>query len=84
MKEADVAYRVSSDAEEQLRQMPNRLTTAQVEDFTGVPQATLRYWRHKGTGPASYTLGRRVVYDAADVVAWVEAQKKATVVGGVK
>jgi predicted DNA-binding transcriptional regulator AlpA len=36
--------------------------------------ATLRYWRHLGTGPRSFRLGRRVVYRLADVHAWIEAQ----------
>jgi predicted DNA-binding transcriptional regulator AlpA len=36
--------------------------------------ATLRYWRHLGTGPRSFCLGRRVVYRLADVHAWIEAQ----------
>jgi predicted DNA-binding transcriptional regulator AlpA len=36
--------------------------------------ATLRYWRHLGTGPRSFRLGRRVVYRLADVGAWIEAQ----------
>lgn len=45
-----------------------------VEALTGVPAATLRYWRHKGVGPRSGKIGRRVVYKRADVEAWVEAQ----------
>jgi predicted DNA-binding transcriptional regulator AlpA len=36
--------------------------------------ATLRYWRHLGTGPRSFRLARRVVYRLADVRAWIEAQ----------
>lgn len=64
--------------------MSTRLTTTQAEEYTGVPAATLRYWRSRGEGPASYTLGgRRVVYDLADLDAWLDAQKKATVRGGV-
>ncbi|WP_158726380.1 helix-turn-helix transcriptional regulator [Tomitella fengzijianii] len=64
--------------------MTQRLTTAQAEEYIGVPAATLRFWRHKGEGPASYTLGgRRVVYDREDLDAWIDAQKKATVRGGI-
>lgn len=61
-----------------------RMTTNQAADYIGIPAATARYWRHKGEGPASYTLGgRRVVYDLADLDAWLDAQKAATVRGGI-
>lgn len=42
------------------------------------PVATLRYWRHQGTGPKSFKLGRRVMYRAEDVRAWLDAQYAAT------
>ncbi len=35
---------------------------------------TVRYWRHVGKGPASFKLGRKVLYAAADVVAWIMAR----------
>ena len=38
---------------------------------TGVPINTLRYYRQNGTGPKGFKLGRRVVYDVADVEAWI-------------
>jgi predicted DNA-binding transcriptional regulator AlpA len=54
------------------------LTTAQVSQQTGVPQETLRYWRHRGVGPKSFKLGpRKVVYDEAELEAWIEAQRAA-------
>ena len=42
------------------------------------PAATLRYWRHLGTGPKSFKIGRRVVYRRADLEAWIESQRVAT------
>jgi hypothetical protein len=36
--------------------------------------ATLRYWRHLGTGPNSFRLGRRVLYRRADLRSWIDAQ----------
>lgn len=54
------------------------LTMAEVSTRTGVPLDTLRYWRHVGEGgPKSWKLGRRVVYDEADVEAWLDAQRGA-------
>jgi hypothetical protein len=36
--------------------------------------ATLRYWRHLGTGPRSFRLGRRVLYRSDDLRSWIDAQ----------
>ena len=59
------------------------LTTDEVSEQTGVPVGTLRYRRHAGIGPRSYTLGgRRVRYDPEDVLAWLDEQKAATSRGG--
>ncbi len=35
----------------------------------------LAQWRHKGTGPAFYRLGRKIVYRGADLNAWAEASR---------
>lgn len=62
------------------------LTTEQVATRTGICEATLRYlryWRKAGEGPRSWKIGRRTVYDEADVLAWLEAQKEQTSRGGV-
>ena len=50
------------------------LTMQEVADVVRVPAATLRYWRHLGTGPRSFRLGRRVLYRSDDLRAWVNAQ----------
>lgn len=39
------------------------------------PQETMRYWRWQGKGPAWSKLGRRIVYDRADLQAWVDANR---------
>jgi predicted DNA-binding transcriptional regulator AlpA len=50
------------------------LRLPEVAEMTGVPEATLRFWRSTGTqGPPSARLGRRVVYREEDVIAWVNA-----------
>jgi predicted DNA-binding transcriptional regulator AlpA len=53
------------------------LTTAEVAQIMRSPVSTLRYWRHLGTGPHSFRLGRRVVYRRADVTAWLLEQAQA-------
>jgi len=47
------------------------LTISEVAAIVRAPIATLRYWRHLGTGPRSFRLGRRVVYRAGDLQAWI-------------
>lgn len=58
------------------------LTVTQVAEETGIPAGTLRYWRHAGTGPESFKLGRRVVYKRSAIDAWIAAQQLATTRGG--
>lgn len=53
-------------------------TITEVAEALRTPEATLRYWRHKGIGPPSFKIGRRVVYREDDVAAWVEAQTQVT------
>ena len=52
------------------------LTAPQLEQITGTPASTWRYWAHIGAGPASFKLGRRRVWKRAIVLQWLEAQEK--------
>ena len=58
------------------------LGAKQVSEMTGVPVGTLRYWRHSDIGPASFTLGRRVVYRRDEVLHWISQRESATRRGG--
>lgn len=49
----------------------------QVSERTGIPERTLRWYRQQGTGPKSFRLGGRVVWDADDVDRWVDDQAAA-------
>jgi excisionase family DNA binding protein len=53
---------------------PELLTITEAADVLRAPVATLRYWRHLGTGPASFRLGRRVLYRRADLRTWIDAR----------
>ena len=35
----------------------------------------LAQWRHKGSGPAYYKLGRKIVYRGADLNAWANQNR---------
>ena len=37
--------------------MEKILTLSEVAELIRVPAATLRYWRHQGTGPQSFKMG---------------------------
>ena len=50
------------------------LTVTEAADLLRAPVATVRYWRHLGTGPRSFRLGRRVLYRTDDLHAWIAQQ----------
>lgn len=50
------------------------MTMAEVAEITRIPVNTLRFYRHKGTGPKSGKIGGRIMYRRADVDAWIEEQ----------
>lgn len=53
------------------------LTTSEVAALTRAPVATVTYWRHTGFGPASFRLGRRVLYRRCDVKSWLDERRSA-------
>jgi len=59
------------------------LVTKRVSEEYGIPESTLRYYRHCSTGPASFRLGRRVVYRRSEIERWISAQEAASTRGGV-
>jgi prophage regulatory protein len=58
------------------------LRTADLVKEYGIPEATWRWWRHRGEGPRSFKLGKTVFYAADDVAEWVESEKTKTAKGG--
>ncbi len=61
-------------SDDSARREPELLTITEAAELLRAPVATLRYWRHLGTGPRSFRLGRRVLYRRDDLQAWVEEQ----------
>ncbi len=59
------------------------LTTKQVSTEYGIPESTLRYWRHCDDGPASFRIGgKRIVYRRSEIERWLKAQEAETTRGG--
>lgn len=53
--------------------MPSKLLTIEeAAERTRLPINTLRWMRHKGTGPRGAVLSRRIVYREDDLEAWIE------------
>lgn len=50
------------------------LTITEVAAIVRAPVATLRYWRHLGTGPHGFRVGRGVRYWNQDVHDWLRQQ----------
>lgn len=60
------------------------LGSVALQELTGIPASTWRYWAHIGTGPASFKLGRRRVWRKTDVVAWIAKQQATTGTGDIQ
>lgn len=56
---------------------PDLLTLEETVALLRTPAATLRYWRHLGTGPDGFRLGRCVLYRREDVNRWVTERQRA-------
>lgn len=63
---------------------PDFLGIPEASELTGIPPATLRWYRATGTGPKSFRVGRRVRYHKSDVLDWLAAQEDKTARGGVR
>ena len=50
------------------------MDSVDLEELTGTPASTWRYWAHIGSGPPSFKLVRRV-WKRATVLAWLESQE---------
>ena len=50
------------------------LTLQEACRFLRVPEGTLRYWRHLGSGPRSFKVGRHVRYWRTDLILWLAEQ----------
>ncbi|NKT14932.1 helix-turn-helix domain-containing protein [Rhodococcus hoagii] len=71
-----------ADAIERAENGRDVLTTKEVSAEYPFPEATLRWMRHCDRGPASFKLGRRVLYRRSDVEEWIAEQEAATRRGG--
>ena len=50
-------------------------------DFLRVSIDTMRYWRHRGIGPASFKVGRHVRYWRSELIRWLAEQARQSAPG---
>jgi len=52
------------------------LTTKEATEYTGIPVNTLRWMRYMGVGPNFYKPRGRVLYDVADLDAFMDSGRR--------
>jgi DNA-binding transcriptional MerR regulator len=57
--------------------MGEYLTTEEVAALLRTSPQSVRYWHHSGTGPKSFKIGRRRLYDRADVYIFIAKARAA-------
>lgn len=58
------------------------LTTVEAAARLGIARRTLEDWRVRGGGPPFAKLGSRVLYDPAELAAFVQARTRTNTAGG--
>jgi excisionase family DNA binding protein len=51
-------------------------TLREVAELLRIPEATLRYWIHKGIGPDHLKIGRHIRYPHAALTHWLREQRR--------
>ena len=54
------------------------VTHEELAVFLGIQKDTLKKWRCDGKGPSHVKFGRRTLYPKADVLDWLETQRRRT------
>ncbi|WP_432158111.1 helix-turn-helix transcriptional regulator [Streptomyces sp. bgisy153] len=57
------------------------MTTKEFAALVRKPVATIRGWRHRGTGPQGTKFGREVLYRRDVVEAWLKQREEADEIG---
>lgn len=58
------------------------LGSVALQELTGIPASTWRYWAMNESGPRSFKLGRRRVWRRSEVLTWIAEQEAQTGAGG--
>jgi predicted DNA-binding transcriptional regulator AlpA len=64
---------------EALIQHHRKLPTPEAANYLGLGKSTLDKLRLTGGGPVFIQIGKRVIYDVADLDAWVSTRKRTSI-----
>lgn len=53
--------------------LPDFLTTAEYAAAVRAPESTVRYWRYVGKGPRGRKVGKRVLYERGEILAYLQS-----------
>jgi DNA-binding transcriptional MerR regulator len=56
--------------------MPEFLNIQQAAQRMNVPVSTMNFWRAKSIGPSWCKIGKRVFYQEADLLEWIESRRR--------
>ena len=54
-----------------MKHLDRLLDPRQLADYLKVPVATIYAWRHRGTGPRGFRVGRHLRYRESDIEKWL-------------
>jgi Helix-turn-helix domain len=55
-----------------------KINQKQAAEHLGLPERSLENFRLRGGGPPFYKIGARVVYDSAELDAWLAARRRSS------
>jgi excisionase family DNA binding protein len=61
-------------------QLPDLMSVPEVAAYLGVPTSTIHFWRGRKQGPPAVKVGRRLMFRANDVAAWLDNRAAASLV----
>lgn len=62
--------------------LPHYLSPRDLETLFRIPRGTSAKWRTNGSGPPFAKLGAKVLYQTADVVAWINERRSVCTTNG--
>jgi excisionase family DNA binding protein len=60
------------------KHLPELMTIGEVAEYLGVPVSTIHFWRGRKQGPPAFKVGRRLMFRADDVAAWLDERAAST------
>lgn len=69
------------DQTQPAKALPSLMETDDVAALLHVSRSLLAKWRMLGRGPRYMKVGRRILYECAEVTLWLKSQRRASTLG---